>query len=117
MPNLATTPTVSGLAASSQFSVLLTLLVHPVKMEYHIDAPKEMPLSSNHVLAHHCRLMYNAFARLSLRSGTASQVLQMHSLLGPTTPLLYSRSCSLTRCLLDVANLLVTRLHHLSLVR
>ena len=47
LPNLATTPTVSGLAASSQFPVLLTLPVHPVKIEY--QAPKEMPLSSNRI--------------------------------------------------------------------
>ena len=34
LSNLAATPTVSGLAAISDFPVLLTLLVHPVKIEY-----------------------------------------------------------------------------------
>ena len=46
LPNLATTPT-SGLAAIPHFPVLPALLEHPVNFEYHFDAPKEMPPSSN----------------------------------------------------------------------
>ena len=34
LPNLATTPTISGLATIPQFPVLPTLLVHPVNIEY-----------------------------------------------------------------------------------
>ena len=34
LPNLATTPIVTGLAAIQHFPVLPTLLVHPVKIEY-----------------------------------------------------------------------------------
>ena len=36
-------------AVSDLCEVLLTLLVHPVKIEYHIEAPKEMPPSSNRI--------------------------------------------------------------------
>ena len=49
LPNLATTPTVSGLAAIPHFPVLPTLLVQSVKIECHFEAPKEMPPSSNRI--------------------------------------------------------------------
>ena len=67
LPNLATTPTVSGLAAISQFPVLLTLLVHPVKIDYHIEVPKEMPPSSNSICSRTRSCSRPSFKRICRR--------------------------------------------------
>jgi len=61
LPNLATTPTVSGLTASSQFPVLLALLAQPVNIEYHIDAPKETATQLEPHLQQNAQLLTTQF--------------------------------------------------------
>ena len=67
VPNLAPTPIVSGLAAISQYPVLLTLLVHSVKIEYHIEAPKEMAPSSNRICSRTRSCSRPSFKRICRR--------------------------------------------------
>ena len=46
MPNLATTPTISGLGTIPLFPVLPTLLVHPVNIEYQQTVCPTFPSNS-----------------------------------------------------------------------